>query len=134
MKRVHHWVATVPFPSIAGRQKDENGTVDSVPFEVAFERLAVNRDALDRRRPRPGTTSGTVVLTWPIPALDANTMMKAIVVTRCAVMISPKLSCGSTARLLNRLYDVPREYKTWTRWIKRLLTGADRRRGVANDR
>src|SRR6478735_2799315 len=35
----------------------------------------------------PGTTSGTVVLTWPKPTLDASTAMNAIAVTRCAVLL-----------------------------------------------
>jgi hypothetical protein len=33
-----------------------------------------------------GTTSGTVVLTWSEPTLDASTTMNAIVVTRCTVI------------------------------------------------
>ena len=35
----------------------------------------------------PGTTSGTVVLTWLKPTLDASTTMNAIAVTRCAVLL-----------------------------------------------
>ncbi len=63
----------------------------------------------------PGTTSGTVVLTWLKPTLDASTAMSAIIVTHCAVMISPsslaefRAVCGTAS-----MYDVPREYRTWS--------------------
>jgi hypothetical protein len=45
-------------------------------------------------RPRPGTTSGIVVLTWLKPTFDASMTMNAIVATRCAVIDFSKLSCG----------------------------------------
>jgi hypothetical protein len=87
VKRVYDRIATAPVACITGRQKDKGGAVDGVPFEIAFERLTVNRDALDSARSRPGTTSGTVVLTWPEPTLDPSTTMNAIVVVApCAVI------------------------------------------------
>ena len=47
VKRVDDRVAMAPVAGVAGRQKDEDGPIDGVPFQIAFERRAVNRDALD---------------------------------------------------------------------------------------
>ena len=51
----------------------------------------------------PGTTSGTVVLTWLKPTLDASTTMKAIAVTRFAVIDFSKASCGGGRDMWDRL-------------------------------
>lgn len=64
----------------------QRGAVDGVPLKVAFERLAMDRDALHGSGRAPGTTSGTVVLTWLKPILDASTTMDVIAAARSALI------------------------------------------------
>src|SRR6476620_5493172 len=65
----------------------------------------------------PGTTSGTVVLTWPKPTLDASTAMNAIVVTRCAVLLGtvmlPARDRKDVALLRVRCHDAKSRPIVW---------------------
>ena len=50
MQRVDHGIAVLLVFLVAGRQKDDDIAIDSIPFKIAFERCAVDLDVLDRYR------------------------------------------------------------------------------------
>ena len=64
MQRVDDRIAAVLLWRVARRQEDDDVAVDGVTLEIAFERGAVNLDALDGRRAGARhTASGTLVFT-----------------------------------------------------------------------
>src|SRR3954465_1349305 len=46
----------------------------------------------------PGTTSGTVVLTWPDPTLDASTATITVTAQRCAALLNNVMLPRAIAR------------------------------------
>ena len=62
MQRVDDGIAARAVLVVARRQKHDRIAIDGVSFEIAFQRLAVNGDALDDRGPCPRDDVGHVGL------------------------------------------------------------------------
>ena len=62
VQRVDHGIAALLVFLVAGRQEDDDVTIDSVAFEIAFKRRAVDLDVLHRHRLCAGDDVGNVCL------------------------------------------------------------------------
>ena len=62
MQRVDHGIAALLVFLVAGRQKDDDVTIDGVAFKIAFKCRAVDLDVLDCYRLCAGDDVGNVCL------------------------------------------------------------------------